>query len=205
MKGIPDKIATKQDVINICESVEPQRALIVLKALTDADLKRLKITKAEFNKRKSALNERVRENQRALRSKIAGVREAEQALDAVERAIRAVEVTIGGLKDLCREKQEELGQVHKLAAGIDDMIVKAAGTAVALANIRADQEALEEKLAGWRSTILGQQTKIKQDIDRMNEELTRKGDELRDMRQELGRKKEKHDRLSKALSCIQGA
>jgi hypothetical protein len=36
----------------------------------------------------------------------------------------------------------------------------------------------------------------------MREELARKGDELRDMHQAFGKQKEKHDRLSEALSHI---
>lgn len=114
MRGIPDKIATKQDLFNICNDLHHAEAKVFLKNIAPEELKRLSVTRNDIKQIKIDLANRKRKEtieNRELAHLKSSLEKNQTRLEEVRAAIREkgedLKTKIAG-REMIDPKTEEL-------------------------------------------------------------------------------------------------
>ncbi len=177
MRGIPDKIATKQDLFNICNDLHHAEAKVFLKEMAAEELKRLGVTRNDIKQIKIDLANRKRketlENRKLSQLKSAIVKN-QTRLEEVRAAIREkgedLKKKIAG-REMIEPKTEELkGLQQELAAlrklpdqirGISAILRDLHGVLLELANIyEVTDKANLKEICGVADIVLARKDEI---------------------------------------------
>ncbi|MBW1666709.1 MAG: hypothetical protein JRJ66_01420 [Deltaproteobacteria bacterium] len=197
MRGIPEKLNTRQDLENVCESLSPGEALAYLKDIERDTLKQLGVRAKDLK----ALRQRIDERKQAERAKnkklsqlsvqLAGT---EEALDLVSREMERVKAAIRA----SRQAEASLPAKQEALNGLEKQITRLkveGGSAPSREALVEDLAAAEMEAARLRET-----TRKRADVERQIEELTAQLEKIAEAEKKLTETDKKVSELKKSVS-----